>query len=150
MTKQQIVEALKFHEVPEKSSDVCFIEDKISKMYDCFHNRIIEQKPPTIELDNVRFDTYDEWFRALFNVVNTINGKTVSTTIEDFGEMDWVSHEDLARQLLELETFASSLRVLTTSDLQRWENMVTEIQARPWVCAFDLDELREEIMSVKM
>lgn len=154
MTKEQIIEALKYHEVPEKKSDIRFIEEQIEEMYDCFYDNRAGSVP-IIELNNVCFDTYDEWFRAEFNVINTINGKTISTTIEEFDELYWNSHEELADQLLEIEAFASKLRIVTTDELGRRENIIDTIVddmqqvGTEWVID-NLSELSQEIMSVKI
>ena len=153
MTKEQIIETLKYHGVPEKKSDIRLIEEQIEEMYDCFHNRITWHRQPIIKFDSVCFDTYDDGFHAEFNVINTINGKTISTTIEDFDELYWNSHEELADQLLEIEAFASKLRILTTDDLQRWEDMVDEVDvfiSNEWHSSSSLEQLSREIMSVKM
>ena len=155
MTKEQIIEALKYHDVPESNEDMDPYEWMIN--LDNAFNYKPNAKAKTIELSyECSYSNMDEYVDDLtFNVYNKIGGRSIYTQIATGEELSRASHEDLADKLLELETFASGLRVLTTERLDHVLGMTKTLHTT-LLCANDTDNARnveimmEEIMSVKM
>ena len=152
MTKEQIIEALKYHEVPESNEDIEPYEWMINL------DNAFNYKPNTdakvIELFyECSYSDIDEYVDDLtFNVHNKIWNRNIYTQIATGEEISRTSHEELADKLLELEAFASSLRVLTTGDLQRWERTLDWVLSS-WITEDNLKDVEKvglEIMSVRM
>ena len=156
--RDDIIQALQYHDVPESNEDTDPYERL--KWLDNAFNYKPNADAKIIELSyGCSYSNMDEYVDDLiFNVYNKINDRSIYTQIATGEELAWTSHEELADKLLELEAFASSLRVVTTDQLHKREkktdlvlNQRLDDGCSEWDYIVDtMTELSHEIMSVRM